>query len=171
MLEAFTLLGALAASTERVALGTLVLNVSHRQRATAVAAATVQAIAGRPTMLGLGAGSSPRQPVGGRDAGRRTNASSRPSPGVTPASRTRSPPAEHSGLRPDAELATFPLPSPPPQLHVGRRRPPRWLAGRLADGLNVPWAHPHRDELLRRRRRRRPLRRSRLVVTTYAALG
>ena len=59
MLEAFTLLGALAASTSRIELGTLVANVANRQPAVlAVAAASVDAIGGRRVLLGIGAGTA-----------------------------------------------------------------------------------------------------------------
>ena len=61
MLEAFTLLGALAATTRSIGLGT---HGRQRQPAAqpgvlAVAAASVGAIADRPVFLGIGAGSSP----------------------------------------------------------------------------------------------------------------
>src|SRR5690606_23959684 len=47
-LEMFTLLGALAASTERIALGSMVANVYNRQPGVlAVGAASVEAIGGR----------------------------------------------------------------------------------------------------------------------------
>ena len=47
-----------------------------------------------------------------------------------------------------AELATFPLPDPPPSVVVGANGPDlAALAGRCADGVNVDWDHPRRDEL------------------------
>ena len=60
MLECFTLLGALAAVTTRIGLGTLVANVANRHPAVlAAAASSVQRICGGRFTLGLGAGTSP----------------------------------------------------------------------------------------------------------------
>ncbi len=150
MLEAFTLLGALAASTERITLGTLVLNVYNRQPAiVAVGGATAQAIAGRPVLIGLGAGSSPSSPWSAemRATGQE----------VEPLLPRRHARVERviavcrsvwSADR-DESLATFPLPAPPPQLHVGvRSLGLARIAGRCADGVNVAWADPRRFELL-----------------------
>ena len=171
MIEAFTLLGALAASTERVALGSLVVNVAHRQPAiTAVGAASVQAIAGRPMFLGLGAGASPDSPWAAE-----MRAVGQP---VEPSLERRHARVEAviaacramwSSDR-DAALATFPQPLSPPQLHVGASGPAlARLAGRLADGLNVPWAHPRRDELFAAAAAVDRLAPVPLVLTTYAA--
>src|SRR5690606_32771844 len=70
------------------------------------------------------------------------------------------------------ELATMPLPDPPPELHVGASSVAlAALAGRSADGLNVAWAHPRRDELLRAARDARAARSAGLddlVVSVYA---
>jgi len=60
MLEAFTLLGALAACTTRIGLGTLVANVNNRRPALlGLAASSVQRISGGRMVLGIGAGSAP----------------------------------------------------------------------------------------------------------------
>jgi alkanesulfonate monooxygenase SsuD/methylene tetrahydromethanopterin reductase-like flavin-dependent oxidoreductase (luciferase family) len=60
MLECFTLLGALAAATSTIGLGTLVANVANRHPAVlAAAASTVQRISEGRFTLGLGAGTSP----------------------------------------------------------------------------------------------------------------
>jgi alkanesulfonate monooxygenase SsuD/methylene tetrahydromethanopterin reductase-like flavin-dependent oxidoreductase (luciferase family) len=60
MLECFTLLGALAASTNTIGLGTLVANVANRHPAVlAAAASSVQRISNGRLTLGLGAGTSP----------------------------------------------------------------------------------------------------------------
>jgi alkanesulfonate monooxygenase SsuD/methylene tetrahydromethanopterin reductase-like flavin-dependent oxidoreductase (luciferase family) len=171
MLEAFTLLGALAASTERVALGSLVINVAHREPAiTAVGAASVQAIADRPVFLGLGAGASPDSPWAAE-----LRAAGQP---VEPSVERRHARVEaviaacRSMWSPEREaaLATFPQPLAPPQIHVGASgRALARLAGRLADGLNVPWAHPRRDELFAAAAAVDRLVPSPLVLTTYAA--
>jgi alkanesulfonate monooxygenase SsuD/methylene tetrahydromethanopterin reductase-like flavin-dependent oxidoreductase (luciferase family) len=60
VLECFTLLGALAASTTRIGLGCLVANVANRHSALlAQCAQTVQRISGGRFRLGLGAGAAP----------------------------------------------------------------------------------------------------------------
>ena len=60
MLECFTLLGALAAATTTIGLGTLVANVANRHTAVlAAAASSVQRISGGRFTLGLGAGTAP----------------------------------------------------------------------------------------------------------------
>lgn len=150
MLECFTTLGALAAATSTIALGTMVVNMSLREPAAVVAgAASAQRIAGRPLFLGLGAGASPTS----RWAAELLDV------GVTPAAEL----AERHDrvLRtidlarrlwdPDRppELATYSWPDPAPSLLVGVNSVAlARIAGRRADGINVPWAHPRRDELL-----------------------
>jgi len=60
MLECFTLLGALAAATATIGLGTLVANVANRHPAVlAAAASSVHRISGGRFTLGLGAGTAP----------------------------------------------------------------------------------------------------------------
>lgn len=60
MLECWTLLGALATSTRRIGLGTLVVNLANRPAGVvAAAAATVQTVSGGRFRLGVGAGASP----------------------------------------------------------------------------------------------------------------
>jgi len=150
MLEAFTLLGALAVTTSTIELGTMVANVHNRTPATlAVAAASVVAIAGRTMRLGLGAGSSPDsrwsaemraigQPVVGTLAGRHA----RLTEVLDVIARMYAPD------RPP-ELATFPLPHHPVPVVLGASGPTlAQLAGRRADGVNVGWEHPRRDEVL-----------------------
>lgn len=150
MLEAFSLLGALAAVTERVSLGTLVLNVAHRRAAiTAVAAATVSTISGRPILLGLGAGASPTSPWAAElhAVGQAVEPSlARRHDAVADTIETcRRLWADER----DEELATVPRPAPGSELHVGASGPGlARLAGRLADAVNIPWAHPQRDQLL-----------------------
>lgn len=60
MVECFTLLGALSAATERIGLGSLVVNVANRHPAVmAMSAASVQTLSGGRFTLGLGAGAAP----------------------------------------------------------------------------------------------------------------
>ncbi len=151
MLECFVLLGAMAEATTTIELGAMVANVWNRQVGTLVtAAASVALLSGRPFHFGIGAGTSPtshwateQRAVGGH---------------VEPSLDVR-----HQRVlevldlagrewidEPRSEtLATFPRPSPPPLRIVGvnSERLSR-LAGRFADGVNVPWRHPHRDQFL-----------------------
>lgn len=63
VLECFTLLGALAAVTSTIRLGTLVVNVANRHPAVTVAAASsVHRISGGRLTLGIGAGADPSTP-------------------------------------------------------------------------------------------------------------
>ena len=60
MLECFTLLGALAASTTTIELGSMVANVANRHPGVlATAAASVQAISNGRLLFGIGAGAAP----------------------------------------------------------------------------------------------------------------
>ena len=71
MLECFTLLGALAAATTTIGLGTLVANVANRHPAVlAAAASSVQRISDGRLTLGLGAGTSPNSKWSGEHAAR-----------------------------------------------------------------------------------------------------
>ena len=149
MFEAFALLGALAASTTTIELGTMVANVNNRTPAVlALAAATVRGHRRPPLPPRHRGRRCPRQLVGDRDARRRT-------------ARRADPPGRHRlveealdiiDLLWDAdrppEMATFPLPHPRPPVIVGVNGDRlAAIAGRRADGVNVDWAHPRRDEL------------------------
>jgi alkanesulfonate monooxygenase SsuD/methylene tetrahydromethanopterin reductase-like flavin-dependent oxidoreductase (luciferase family) len=71
MLECFTLLGALAAITTTIGLGTLVANVANRHPAIlAAAASSAQRISGDRLTLGLGAGTSPNSKWSGEHVAR-----------------------------------------------------------------------------------------------------
>ena len=71
MLECFTLLGALAAATSTIGLGTLVANVANRHPAVlAAAASSVQRISDGRFTLGLGAGTSPESKWSGEHVAR-----------------------------------------------------------------------------------------------------
>jgi alkanesulfonate monooxygenase SsuD/methylene tetrahydromethanopterin reductase-like flavin-dependent oxidoreductase (luciferase family) len=150
MIECFSLLGALCEVTERVELGTMVANVWNRQAGTLVsAAASIAVMSGRRFQLGIGAGASPgtswaveQELVGAQ---------------LEPDLATRHARVEQvldltdelwSHDR-DERLATFALPHPRPVTIVGVNsvRLSR-LAGRRADGINVQWRAPRRDEFL-----------------------
>jgi alkanesulfonate monooxygenase SsuD/methylene tetrahydromethanopterin reductase-like flavin-dependent oxidoreductase (luciferase family) len=71
MLECFTLLGAMAAATTTLGLGTLVANVANRHPAVlTLAASSVQRISNGRLRLGIGAGASPASPFGREHAER-----------------------------------------------------------------------------------------------------
>jgi alkanesulfonate monooxygenase SsuD/methylene tetrahydromethanopterin reductase-like flavin-dependent oxidoreductase (luciferase family) len=71
MLECFTLLGAMAAATSTIGLGTLVANVANRHPAMlTLAASSVQRISDGRLRLGIGAGASPSSKFGREHAER-----------------------------------------------------------------------------------------------------
>ena len=71
MLECFTLLGAMAAATTTIGLGTLVANVANRHPAMlTLAASSAQRISGGRLRLGIGAGASPASAFGREHAER-----------------------------------------------------------------------------------------------------
>lgn len=150
MLECFTLLGALCEITDRIELGTMVANVWNRQVGTLVtSAASVAAMSGRRFQLGLGAGASPNSPWAAEQ--RLVDAALEPDLA-----------RRHDRVRQvidlaelqwaderSADFATFPRPAIRPITIVGVNsvRLSR-LAGQRADGVNVQWRNPRRDEFL-----------------------
>ncbi|MET0458331.1 MAG: LLM class flavin-dependent oxidoreductase, partial [Ilumatobacteraceae bacterium] len=120
MFESFTLLGAIAASTTRIELGVLVANVFNRTPAVlGVAAATLEAIAGRAVHLGLGAGAAPdsrwsreMRAVGQPVAASMAERHARVTMTMDVLDRLFDPAR-------DAELATFPLPRRRPTVVLG----------------------------------------------------
>jgi alkanesulfonate monooxygenase SsuD/methylene tetrahydromethanopterin reductase-like flavin-dependent oxidoreductase (luciferase family) len=148
MLECFTLLGALAEATTTIELGTLVANVWNRTPGTLVAAAaSVARIAARQVHLGIGAGTSrtsafaAEQIAVGAEIGETlADRHARVEQVLTLAA------AQWTSDR-DERFATFPLPSPVPSIVVGVNSVAlSGIAGRHADGINVAWHHPRRDE-------------------------
>ena len=149
-LECFSLLGALAELTKQIELGTLVANVWNRQVGTLVtAAASVAIMSGRQFHLGIGAGASPRSKFAHEQM-------------VVAAEMADSLDERHRRVEAVLELtermwspdrdeafAGFPLPSPTPTRIVGVNSVHlSEIAGRRADGINVPWHQPWRDECL-----------------------
>jgi alkanesulfonate monooxygenase SsuD/methylene tetrahydromethanopterin reductase-like flavin-dependent oxidoreductase (luciferase family) len=150
MLECFTLLGALAELTSSIELGTLVANVANRQVGTLVAgAASVARISGRQFHLGLGAGSAPttkwafeQRAVGNviADSLEARHARVREVLDLTDRAWSSNTPVE---------LSTMPIPFHTPTRIIGVNSVAlSQLAGARADGINVAWGHPRRDELL-----------------------
>jgi alkanesulfonate monooxygenase SsuD/methylene tetrahydromethanopterin reductase-like flavin-dependent oxidoreductase (luciferase family) len=131
MIECFTLLGAIAAVTERIELGTMVANVWNRQVGTLVtAAASVALVSGRQYQVG-----TPIEPSLERRQ-------SRVSEVLELAARAWSD-------EPDPGFETFPRPVPRPTCLVGVNSIAlSRLAGRCADGINVRWNDPRRDAFL-----------------------
>ena len=150
MPECFTVLGALAASTSAIGLGSLVVNVGTRHPGLlANAAATVQNISGGRFILGLGAGASPSS----------TFAEEQRALGIElPATmKQRHARLEHaldvieeiwSPTR-DAKFAAFPLPAQDVPIIVGVNSVAlARIAGARTNGINVRASHPQRGQIL-----------------------
>jgi len=138
VLECWTTLTAIAAVVPRIAVGPLVLNVANRDPGTlAVMAATLQEVSAGRLLLGLGAG-------GGRDTpyAAEQQALGRPVPGA--AARRASVEAAVAVLRSVwsgsvGGASGFLRPDPAPPVIIGGFGPKvAELAGRVADGINVP---------------------------------
>lgn len=149
-LECFTWLGALAEATSSINLGVLVANTWNRQLGTlAVAAASVSAISQRPFLFGIGAGAAP----GSRWADEQHAVAADMHDDVA---------VRHARVADlldltdemwhttrEARFETFPHPQPTPPRIVGVNSTQLAdLAGRRAEGVNVAWEHPRRDEFL-----------------------
>jgi alkanesulfonate monooxygenase SsuD/methylene tetrahydromethanopterin reductase-like flavin-dependent oxidoreductase (luciferase family) len=154
-LECFTWLGALAEATSTIELGALVANTWNRQLGTlAVAAASVSAISARRFWFGIGAGTAPDSRW----------AAEQWAVGAVPPADLGERQARVEQLldltdemwRADRHhrFATFARPSPTPPRIVGTNSVRlSTIAGRRAEGVNVAWEHPRRDELLDAARR------------------
>jgi alkanesulfonate monooxygenase SsuD/methylene tetrahydromethanopterin reductase-like flavin-dependent oxidoreductase (luciferase family) len=138
VLECWTILTAIAASVPGIAIGPMVLNVANRDPGTlAVMAATLQEVSEGRLLLGLGAG-------GGRDTPYAAEqwALGREVPGD--AARRAAVEAAVATLRAVWSgtlegVGGFLRPDPPPPIIIGGFRPKMAeLAGRVADGINVP---------------------------------
>jgi alkanesulfonate monooxygenase SsuD/methylene tetrahydromethanopterin reductase-like flavin-dependent oxidoreductase (luciferase family) len=160
VLECWTILSAIAAVTERVAIGPLVLNVANRHPGTlAPMAATLQQVAGGRLLLGIGAGGGMDLPYAQEQL-----ALGRPVP-ADPVRRAEvrehvaalrqlwsgRPEAiegDHVSLRP-SHARGFLRPDPPPPVIVGGFGPKMArLAGEVGDGINVPATTPALADLV-----------------------
>ncbi len=146
MLECFTLLGALAAATTTIGLGTLVVNVANRNPGLmAMAAASAQAISGGRLLLGVGAGAAPgtawsaeHRELGIELAPTVVLRHERLEAALDELDRWWDPAR-------DARLASYPIADPRPPVVIGANsRGIARLAGRRAEGINVRGTH---DEL------------------------
>ncbi len=150
MPECFTVLGALAASTSTIGLGSLVVNVGNRHPGLlANAAATVQNISRGRFILGLGAGASPNS-----NFAREQRALGIDLPATMKQRHAR---LEHtldvleeiwSPTR-DDKFASFPLPEQDLPIIVGVNSVAlAGIAGARTNGINVRASHPQRGEIL-----------------------
>jgi alkanesulfonate monooxygenase SsuD/methylene tetrahydromethanopterin reductase-like flavin-dependent oxidoreductase (luciferase family) len=138
VLECWTTLTAIAATVPRIAVGPMVLNVANRDPGTlAVMAATLQEVSEGRLLLGLGAGGGQGTPYAAEQ-----HALGRPVPGD--AARRAAVEATVATLRSVwsgsvGGVGGFLRPDPPPPVIVGGFGPKMAeLAGRVADGVNVP---------------------------------
>ena len=134
MLEAFTLLGALAEATATIGLGTMVANIANRHPALlGLAASSVQRISGGRMTLGIGAGSGP-----GTRWAREHEA--RGIPLIADAEQ------RHRAVARSIEAVRAATDAP---VIVGTNSVTlAHLAGQLADGVNVRLGHPRAAEIL-----------------------
>ena len=150
MPECFATLGALAAATRNIGLGSLVVNAGLRDPAiVANAAATVQEISGGRFILGLGAGASPTSSFASE-----LNAIGAHIPATMEQRHKR---LEHvldvldamwSNSR-DEKFATFPLPQDSiPRILGVNSVALATLAGKRCDGVNIRASHERRGEIL-----------------------
>jgi alkanesulfonate monooxygenase SsuD/methylene tetrahydromethanopterin reductase-like flavin-dependent oxidoreductase (luciferase family) len=151
MPECFATLGALAAVTRNIGLGSLVVNAGLRDPAiVANAAATVQEISGGRFILGLGAGASPSSSFAAE-----LNAIGAD---ILATMEQRHKRLEHvldmldamwSNSR-DEKFATFPLPQDSiPRILGVNSVALATLAGKRCDGVNIRASHERRGEILR----------------------
>jgi alkanesulfonate monooxygenase SsuD/methylene tetrahydromethanopterin reductase-like flavin-dependent oxidoreductase (luciferase family) len=150
MLECFTLLGALAAVTDRIGVGSLVVNVNNRPAGVlAAAAATVQSISGGRLTLGLGAGAAPasrwsaeHQALGIRLGATLGERHRRLAATLDELDRLWSPSRSE-------ELSTFAVPDPRPRIVLGvNSEALAEVAARRCQGINVRGDHPALERIV-----------------------
>ena len=149
-LECFTWLGALAEATSTIELGVLVANTWNRQVGTlASAAASVSAISGRQFLFGVGAGTAPTSRWAAEQHAVRAQLERRLDERQARVQELLDLTDEMWHPDRDDRYATFSLPPPVPPRIVGVNSVAlSTLAGRRAEGINVAWNHPRRDEFL-----------------------
>jgi alkanesulfonate monooxygenase SsuD/methylene tetrahydromethanopterin reductase-like flavin-dependent oxidoreductase (luciferase family) len=148
VLECWTTLSGLAASTTRLSLGPMVLNVANRDPGVlAVMAATLQEMSGSRVLLGIGAGGGRRTPYAAEQyaLGRSVAGDIVRRRAVDEAVGTL-----RRIWRGQAEPASgFLRPDPPPPIVIGAFGPKMAaLAGRIGDGISTQAGHPRLGELL-----------------------
>ncbi len=169
MLECFTLVGALAASTSTIGIGTLVVNVWNRSLGVvAVAASTAQQVSNGRFWLGIGAGASPTSPYGAEHSAVGIE--------LDPTMANR-----HERVRDFMTLATtmwtdgvvdgvtgFPQPSMRIPTIVGvNSEALAKIAAVETDGINIRWNHPRLESIVAAAREARPREAQPLLVTVW----
>jgi alkanesulfonate monooxygenase SsuD/methylene tetrahydromethanopterin reductase-like flavin-dependent oxidoreductase (luciferase family) len=144
VLECWTILTAIAALTQRVMIGPLVLNVANRHPGTlAVMAATLQQVSHGRLLLGLGAGGGAATPYSAEQLalGRQVG---------TDSVRRRQVEEAIGVMRQIwSGRGGFLRPAPPPPIVIGAFGPKMAdLAGRVGDGINTQAQHPQLPGLL-----------------------
>jgi coenzyme F420-dependent glucose-6-phosphate dehydrogenase len=142
VVEAWTILSMAAASTQRVKVGTFVVNVMNRHPAVlARMASTLQIASGGRLILGIGIGGAPREhkaygidfPDPKERAARLEEAIA-----VLRALWTGGPVTRDSAFYPLRDATAYPVPKPPPPIVIGGETPAgARLAGRIGDGWST----------------------------------
>jgi alkanesulfonate monooxygenase SsuD/methylene tetrahydromethanopterin reductase-like flavin-dependent oxidoreductase (luciferase family) len=142
VVEAWTILSMAAASTQRVKVGTFVVNVMNRHPAVlARMASTLQIASGGRLILGIGIGGAPREhkaygidfPDPKERAARLEEAIA-----VLRALWTGGPVTRDSPFYPLRDATAYPVPKPPPPIVIGGETPAgARLAGRIGDGWST----------------------------------
>jgi alkanesulfonate monooxygenase SsuD/methylene tetrahydromethanopterin reductase-like flavin-dependent oxidoreductase (luciferase family) len=142
VVEAWTILSMAAASTQRVKVGTFVVNVMNRHPAVlARMASTLQIASGGRLILGIGIGGAPREhkaygidfPDPKERAARLEEAIA-----VLRDLWTGGPVTRDSPFYPLRDATAFPIPNPPPPIVIGGETPAgARLAGRIGDGWST----------------------------------
>jgi alkanesulfonate monooxygenase SsuD/methylene tetrahydromethanopterin reductase-like flavin-dependent oxidoreductase (luciferase family) len=139
VVECWTVLSMTAAATERVTLGSFVLNVMNRHPAVlARMASTLQIASGGRLVLGIGIGGHPREHlaygIDFPDAPERA-ARLEEAVGVLRALWAGGPVTRESPFYPLREAAAYPIPDPAPRIVIGGETATgARLAGRIGDG-------------------------------------
>jgi alkanesulfonate monooxygenase SsuD/methylene tetrahydromethanopterin reductase-like flavin-dependent oxidoreductase (luciferase family) len=138
VVECWTALTAIAATVPGIAVGSLVLNVANRDPGTlAVMAATLQDVSAGRLLLGIGAGGGTGTPYAAEQRALGRGVGSDPVRRQAVEATITMLRAVWSGAVEGA--SGFPTPEPPPPIIVGGFGPKMAeLAGRRADGINVP---------------------------------
>jgi alkanesulfonate monooxygenase SsuD/methylene tetrahydromethanopterin reductase-like flavin-dependent oxidoreductase (luciferase family) len=171
VLECWTVVTALAAETERVMLGPLVLNNANRDPAmVAIMSATLQEVCGGRLLLGLGAGGNLSTPYGaeqvafGRTVGTDPVRRQQLEDGIATVRSVWT--GSHGGS------SGYLVPQPAPPIVIGAFGPKTAaLAGTVADGINVMLGMPELVDVARAARADAGGDPSTLLVTLNADLS